>query len=580
MFTLEIDGETIVTDENFSFVLEVENPLCNLTELIGPMALGVNIAVNEHTRPKFGHPERFEKYSATNDRKFPNAAIRDDGFRIISGTLIIKSADKQNYSGWLQSDLGALGTAQRDKKITEMPWKSAEWVNKTAYVPGVDEYATRQVINPIFWDGKGRRIIDPLNAEEKVTYLTERFRELKNFEVNKILLPDFSTDDTGEGCVVSPYLFLNWAVTDMLRMNGFYVDPDNNALADAENVSLLIYNNFNIFRQLFNTFPQELGYWDHELNDWVVTSVETVTDMTWYITEFSYADLLPKIPLKDFIISLQNFLNVVFDFRMDRTVAIVNRNTTIDKPAYDLDAYFSEDWIIEDQKDVTLKFIQEPDPTDELTNDYHDLSDRRSDFRDSVETFEDLKALEDPQHGELRLVRSEDKIYEYKWKEFTEEDQYYMEVGNYDILEWVFVSTGQQPYFYGTADEIEEIKTGCSSLRFENFLLKTRQHGNVASARSLWADFSFRLIEYYGLQQTFLYFDKMFPMRWRNWADWWMKRKTARNSGNIPVSELYYIMNHITDPYRTRSGNFIIKKLSVPFKGSVMGEVEMEVIKR
>lgn len=580
MLTLEIDGTSIVTDENFSFVLEVENPLCNLTEMIGPRALGISIAVNEHTRPRFGHPERFEKYSATNDRKFPNAAIADEGFTIVRGTLIITSATKDTYSGWLQSDLGALGTAQRDKNITEMPWKTGEWENKSFYQPGVEDYGTHMIINPIFWDGKGRRIKDPQNEEEKVTYLTERFRELKNYQVNKLNIPDFTTDDTGESCVVSPYLFLNYAVSEMLRMNGFYIDPDHNALSDWENISLLIYNNFNIFRQLFNTFEQELGYWDHTLNDWVVIGVETVTSMDWEITAFSYADLLPKIPLKDFIISIQNFLNVVFDFRMDRTVRIVNRNTAIDLPAYDLDAYFPEDWIIEEQKDVTLKFIQEPDPNDELNNDYHDLSDRRFDFRDSVETFADLKLLPNPQHGELRLVRSEDKIYEYKWKEFTEEDLYYVEIGSYDVLEWVFVSTGQQPFFYGTADEVEEIKTGCSTLRFEDSLLKTRQHGNVASARSLWSDFSFRLIEYYGLQQPYLYFDKMFPQRWRTWADWWMHRKTARNSGSIPLGELSYIINNITQPYRTRSGSFIIKKLSVPFKGSIMGEVEMEVIKR
>jgi len=585
MFTLDINGRQILTDENFSVVAEYENPVCNFTELNGPRGLGVEITNNEYTRFEFGHPERFEKFTTTDDRSFKNVSLRYSGFEIISGTLIINSADEEKYSGWIQSDLGALGTDQREKKITEMAWKTTEFDNKTEYVPGEDEYATVPIYNPAFWDGKGRQITDPDNSQETITYLTNRFRELKKFVVNK-LNPDGTTDDQGEVCVISPFLFLNYAVTDMLKINSFYIDPENNSLTDQYLVNLLIYNNFNIFAQLFTTSLQDLTYFDQTTNEDVVIGTQVVTDMSFTLSSFSYADLLPKIPLKDFIMSLQNFLNVAFIFLNDRTVRIINRNTTIQKVPYDLNKYLTGQFITDTAKNVTLKFIQKLDDGDELTSDNHDLSDRRADFRDPVGTFAELQSIENPAFGELRYVVADNKIYEYKWHVFVEKDRYYQE-DQVDILEWIFVSTGPQPFFWGDSAEVEKIETGISKLdskmqtMFEGNMLQTKQQGNLASARSLYSDFSFRLMYYdrTALTQNILNFEQIFNLRWRDFADFWISRVPGRCKFDLPVNELYYVINQIYEPYRVRQGAFIISKFRIEFKGSQMGACEMEVYK-
>ena len=45
---------------------------------------------------------------------------------------------------------------------------------------------------------------------------------------------------------------------------------------------------------------------------------------------------------------------------------------------------------------------------------YHDLTERRNEFADPVNTHDDLLDIASPVVGELRLVKDENKIYEYK----------------------------------------------------------------------------------------------------------------------------------------------------------------------
>jgi hypothetical protein len=61
-----------------------------------------------------------------------------------------------------------------------------------------------------------------------------------------------------------------------------------------------------------------------------------------------------------------------------------------------------------------------------------------------------------------------------------------------NVLAWEFVSSGPQYYVYRNGDEIEEIKTGISTLQMENGLLTARQRGNVNFMRYLWSDFTFQ----------------------------------------------------------------------------------------
>lgn len=583
MLTLHRDSRTIVTDESFSVKLKYVNPACFINEIPGDVGLGLEISVNEYTRTEFGNPHRFEKFTVGQDRKFPNVSIRFSGAVLLTGTLVITSANRETYSGWLQSELGALGTAQRDKFINEMPWKTGvTFENKTFYNQAVgDEYGWLQISNPAFWEGKGRQLqagatYRDINGDFKIlpetmNELTVQFREFKNYLVNKIKL-DLTVETDGPGCVVSPYLFLNYAVKEILRMSGFFVDAAKNELELNMFFVPLLYNNYNILKQEFALEERTASTWNPATNEDENIEIIQVTDTSWSVGTFSYADLVPKISLKDFILSLQNWLNVVFYFRADKTVHVINRNSIITAEPYNLDAYFMGFWDLGERKDVSLKFIQEQDEKDEVyDNVWHDLSDRRRDFKAAVDTLAELKALPGPEFGDLRLVREENTIYEYKWAVFTAENEQRFETQT-DICEWIAASIMPQPFFYGDSDEIEEIKTGISTLHVDNVVPRTQQQGNISSARSRWSDFSFRVLPYALTGNlNFEGDDGIFKTRWEKWARFWKNRLPVEGEFMLPLNELYYVINNITQPFRTREGKFIIEEMEIDFQGELMG---------
>jgi len=594
MLTLHRASATIVTDENFSVKLKWVNPACYMDSIPGDVGLGLEISVNEYTRAEFGNPERFEKYTTGQDRKFPDVSVRFGGALLMAGTLVITNATHETYSGWLQSELGVLGTKQRDKFITEMDWKKdVTFVNKTDYNPAVDDYACVSIINPTFWEGKGAELQAGetyINSDgiyktvpEAINRLTLLFREFNNYTVNK-MWPTGFVDTTQPASVVSPFLFLKYAVDEIFRMNGFFVDQTSNPLADPF-FQILVYNNYNIFRQEFTLEDVQEGYWDFNLNEWVDVYINKVTNMSWSFGTFNYANMVPKIPLKDFILGLQNWLNFIFVFGNDSRVKIINRNDIPEAEAYSLDRYFLGFWAIGERKDVTLKFIQEQDDNDGVISaDWHDLSDRRTDFGDAVATKEDLLAIASPTFGELRLVQSENKIYEYTWTIFAAEDEQRYEHQT-DVCEWMLASIAPQPLFYGDSEEIEEITTGCSTLQNYGsgtlFSVKhTQQPGNIISAKSLWSDFSLRFIPHgltaIGGQLEFDGIDGLFNTHWKKWADFWKSRLPVEGEFAMPFNELYYVINNITQPYSTRHGKFLIEEMECDFQGDLMGNVKVK----
>lgn len=597
MLTLHRQTRTIITDESFSVILKWINPCCYMDSIIGDVGLGIEISVNEFTRTEFGNPDRFEKLRSAVDRKFPDVSIRFDGVLLMSGTLVITDATDESYSGWLQSELGVLGTKQRDKFINEMPFKTG--VAFDPETPATAEYACVTVYNPNFWDGIGREVDDPrkhydengvlVQNDGKITYLAERLFTLHHGYINR-LDNEFHIITTGidpetsvasvDGCVVSPYLNLYYVIKEVLRMNDFFVIDSANILTNPF-AQVLLYNNFNIFKQDFTTEEQEFTYWDYDLNEMVgMGSFYTVTSMAWSLDTFNYADLVPRISLKDFLLSIQNRLNLVFHFRNDKSVALINRNDVPNADPYDLDEYFVGTWKIGEQKNVSLKFTEELEQNDQLISEnWHDLSERRANYKDPVANKAVLLAVTGSELGDLRLVKDEFKIYEYKWAVFEATTDKY--VGEQtDILEWVVASIVPQPYFYGDAEEIEEIKTSCSKLA-GSVLPRTAQRGNVGSARSLWSDFSFRLLPYgfNAFDEDVLDFDGetgLFNLFWKNWAHFWKTRLPVEAQFMIPLNVLVYIINNITQPYRTRHGKFIIEELECEFQGNLMGLVKVK----
>lgn len=619
MLTISYNGHNIPLDSSFSLRLTWVNPACFFNEIPGNVGVGIDIPVNEYSRTYFGNPHRFEKYSSGNDRKFSGVEIRYSGMLLMSGTLVITNATKDTYSGWLQSDLGVLGEEQREKYINELPWNNngttdTDFINKTDYIEGEDEYCCAEIYNPVWWDDKGKvkeeTVVyydedgDKLEKSEDVTVLTTKFKENFLSYINRRSggnsINVIGNDSYSTACVLSPYLFLSFAVKEILKMTGYYTTDKNifesgvgsgSGEVPSPFTGLFIYNNWNIVKNSFATALDTVPRWNPETLGYVDEEVNRITAIYWEFDTVKYANLVPRIPLSDFILSLQNYLNIVFLFKPGHKVDIIDRDAIIDTDAIDLDDYFLEEWIIGERKNVTLKFIAQYDKEDRMFGDeFHDLSDRRDDILDAVEDFETLETITTDPVGSIRLVRDENNYYEWKWSVNVGQDENDLE-HHIDILAWQFISSGPQPYFTGTGDEEEEIKTNASTLKM-NMLIgqpiangrpAVLQKGNYCMIKDVWNEFSLRLMFYHG--EDYAYTEKedasmdlnweedngIFATRWKKWSRFWCNRLPVQGTFALPMNVIYYITNNITNKFRTRHGEFIIEEMEVEIGLNLIG---------
>lgn len=580
---LTLNKRNIPVGKEFSVRLSWVNPASFFDKIPGNAGLGIDIPVNEYSRAILGNPERFEKYSQASDRKFPGFEIRKKGILYEAGTLVITSADNEKYSGWLQSELGVTGEELRDSFINEFNWKQDVAIDiKPAYDPATDEYCLVKIINERFWEGKGAAgvsLVPFLNENNEPDVLTE-FVDLIQQAHNTGYAGEINSAAVvsgNEGKVVSPFLFFEYALKELLRINRFYLR--NSAIANIPGAAyLVVYNNYNVFNPTpATTSDREFQTFDRRRGFYTTVTREQIDTVTWQPEPFSYRDLVPKISFKDALLSVQNFLNVCFVFHPDRTASIIDREAILSGPAYDLTPYQVSKWIKGERKYTSLKFISRYDKNDaNFGDEFHDLSDRWQDFKPAVDTYNDLLVITsrhnpeaDRTLGQLRYVRDENKIYEYKWTVQNTETAERQEEQN-NILGWEFVSSGPQFYVYRNGPEIEEIETGISTLQMENGQLSARQPGNVKSMRNLWSNFSFRLFYYLGGTQggvdnstvgscNWEGEDGIFNKRWRKWARFWSNRQPVEADFIFPENVLLDIKKNITGLFRTEKGSFIIE---------------------
>lgn len=613
MLTLHYNNQPIPTGLDFSLRLVWSNPATRFDSIPGDAGLGIDIPVNDYSRAIFGNPQRYEKYTSASARKFPNFTIRYDGVLLQSGTLVITSATSEKYSGWLQSDVGVMGEAQREKFINEMEWPSINlFANLTNYDETAGhEYATIEVINPVFWEGIGRETEVEIKyydedgklqtTEETWSVLKKHHRDIYGFKVN-MSQNDGMIKDDDKAPVISPYLFFNYVVRELLRMNGFYLDKN---FFDPENYpSMVVYNNFNIM--FFNYILVSTEGWIYYEHPWLGTIAQPpsrkdiwkVHEFWWEHQPFQYRDLLPKISMKDLLIGIQNLFNVVFVFRKNRKVDIIDRQSILDEAAFDLDAYFIGDWEIGERLNVTLKFISEYDRDDAMFGqDYHDITERKANIKEPVADMAALEALPRAslEVGEIRLVESLNKYYEYKWDVYADMDRN-LKDNQVNVLQWVFISNGPQPLLYGDGQDVEEIRTHISTLQLEKYLIGAKkptvmQRGNLGHMRNVWNNFSFRLMFYAGGHfggpkdaqgENSLNWEGengIFEKRWKKWARFWSTRQPVDGEFELPLNVLSYLISNITGKFRTRHGEFIIEDLEVEVAVNSMGKARIKAYK-
>jgi hypothetical protein len=592
MLTYTLNSRYFVLSEGTTVKLSFLNPACNHRSIKGDAGLGVDIPVNEYNRAILGNPERFEKYTAGADRRFPGFEIRYGGVLLLSGTLIIKGATKDAYSGWLQSNAGVLKEETQEKNITEFAWPEDQtFQNKASYNEDDDDYCTTMILNRGFWDGKGKEeaVKTPYTdangtaAEKEETRSQMAQFHLDNYAwyVNNHALPTVEP-----GLVIQPYLYLRYVIRESLRLNGFYINR-NEMLAGTYSLSMWynahVYNNFNIVDMAPTTEIRTEENFNPGTYEFEQNLINEITGFNWALLPFDYKRLLPKVKYADFLLGIQNYLNFVFVFRTDGKVDIIDRNQIPELDAIDLSGYHTGFWEIGERKDVTLKFISEYDDNDgNFDNEFEDLSERRTDYGEPVADYAALLALTSPEIGEMRLVKSLNRIYEYKWKSTIVSDAVYNEK-QFNELGWEFLSSGPQPYFYGTAAEVEEIKTPVSTLQMVSGPLvaipEVIQKGNLSSTRNAYIDFTPRLMTGSALLwPEGMYWEGdngLFKTSWEKWARFWKNRLEVSAEFDLPMNMLYHIKENITGKFRTREGEFIIEEMEVTIGMNSIGRAKV-----
>jgi hypothetical protein len=596
MLEFKLNNRPLLLDESASVRITRTNPACFMDSMPGDIALGISIPVNDNTRAEFGNPERFEKYSNATSREFPGFEIRFSGVLLALGTVIIQSANKDTYSGWLRSELGNFGKVQREKKLPDMPWPETQNMeHKPAYDDDTDDYGFQWIFNPGFWDGIGREeTTETTVRDENNKWVTrEETRSVlqnahwKNYfyavnpQVSAPLWP------IKEGAVVTPFLHLKYVIKESLRMNKWFVKRNDmlipGMLFANFTKNAMIFNNFNIIDMVLAVYPEYIYTWDPETNEYSALEVGKITNVSWQLKPFNYADLLPRVSMKDFLLGIQNSLNYIFFFKTDSTVDIIDRNSILTSPSIDIAKYIVGDFSPGEQKNVRLKFKPEYDKDDKLFGSgFEDLSERWADFKEPVNTLLLLNDIAEPEFGELRLVLDQNGIYEYTWV-VIEQENINRQEEQIDTIGWKFVSSGPQPYIYGAADEEEEIKTSVSTLRgmtgiLGAFQLQANQRGNLATMRRAYSDFSLRIFSS-GLTIPRFSWEGpagLFETRWKNWARFWKTRLPVEAEFNFPLNALSFVADNIFSKFNTEKGEFVIEEMETTFGLDSIGTTKIK----
>lgn len=535
----------------------------------------------------------------------------------ISGSLKITGYSDGSYQCTLIDWLGVLSEIQQNKSILDIEKFKGDvaWENSADFDPETSPYCCFPISNLNFFKDKGvvitrtEQYSDPEDGgkikSRDVEYelLTWLYYLTSSGQVNfknpdgtikavantinaSVLKQSDNSYDTGVVNVVSPFFFLNWVIKESLKSSQFFVNE--NFMDDDDDLKrVCIYNNFDLTKTVFEAIPGTAEEWNNF--DWGIDDdgfltgspgdlVEKGVTFNQYVRSypelFKITNHLPKMTLGELLVSTQNLFNLVIDFLPNNVVNIYSRDGILKAEAIDVDKFAIGEWQSDEKKNVTLKFSREHDSNDLVFSEYFtDLSDRKTDIKDPVASWDELIALPDPEEGEIRLIRSSQQYAEYKWYTPEKVDDKTMSYTTTDVLGWKVISIGLQNgwHEYGR-DEQEEIETKWSTCFGYGDVIRVLQQGNMNAWKAKDQAFSPRLLIYRGnntggieSETLSLDYEKirigLFERFWKNTRDWWANALPATRSFDFPVNMLKYILYNKCKKFRTKEGEFMIDEL-------------------
>lgn len=621
MLAFYLNNRPFLLDESSSIVIDEENPAWNFKEYNGSAGMGISIPINDVNRMLLGNPDRFEKFRKGKASEFENFRAEFSGNLLIAGTLIVQSANNGVYKCWCRSEVGNIGKEYSEKYISDSYsfWQPIQFNNKASYDPETDDYDCPKIYNPDFFSGKGRvvtiheKITNPnyipedwewdetssvLDEEtiprgEKVEDLTAAFYKTAGWFVNdrdlsgKVKAPTTESVkalieivDSLQVNVVSPMLFLNRVLENIFTDAKFPIG--NSFLNEDDDLKkLILYNNFDITQ---NTYVTTSDWWNwnkdkQNRSEFYQALGQTVLFISRNAQQpFYYKDLVPKIKLSNLLLSIQNTLNVFFFPRKHlRIMDIIDRESIFTLPSIDISEYMIGEWEPGEKVNTTLKFSFSHDSSDTyFTEGWEKIDDYRDREKEPLDTWDDLKDIEQPRMEEVRYLRKENKFVRYKlWVKHVQDLESGSELdGRY--LGWGTISVGFQNGFfnYGQEDE-EEIKSDFSTLLGEEICI-TEQKGNTSDERFEYESLSPRLLFSLGngsakYETDNLRLDWEYPQkglldkRWKNTSRFYCQRLPVKRDAELPQNVINYIKRNIWRRFRSEEGEFVIDNIRTSY---------------
>ena len=603
MITAHIGTDYLDLSSDFSFEHSVVSQLWNFEKLRGEYVPNISFPETEHNRTMLNHPNRFE-LRRNGNKVFEGFELRVDGYLIVRGTLVITDA----FSGYVRGEVGNLSAAQEEKVISNWEDLSQNFFqNKASYNPVTDDYCAPTMVNDTFfadigttepyvlpWDNKTNFEESILQHYHRMIGYAEGCEEfsvngrdtsglilepsgLMNFKVKK---GEYLYDNYTQPVV--PMLYLFRTIERLLKKSGFF--QQSNSVANTDLLRLAIYNNYSIVRYTVNMSKSIDRYnqWDNTVID-----VSGVRSMNQSLGPFGFRELLPKITLKELLVSTQNLLNIAFVFSKSK-YRIVDREAILTNQSVSIDKYMTGLWSMKSKTETIVKFTMLMDEGDlEVSGYYQDLTERAADFIEDVATFNELAAVYNPPMGSLCRVIKNKKIYEYGAG--TAVDDHGTE---YTTVGWKFVSIDYQPFLYNNVAEAEttlEIKTTASTVTHGELAGVVKQAGRSNIRKGTEAGFSLRLVfdnNNLGLNFSSNYYlnwkysNNLLQKRWAQTARWLASREPVEASFEFPVNIYSSMVEQLAESdmkdlnstkYSTRHGEFVIDKMTTRFTHSGIG---------
>jgi hypothetical protein len=384
-----------------------------------------------------------------------------------------------------------------------------------------------------------------------------------------------TTAGTDGVAVVSPFPFLHWLIDKIFRDNGFYMS-DNFLKLDPDLKNLCLYNVFNILKNDSNYTSEDYTIVDWFSNDTRILDFKKISNSTWALQSFLLNNLLPNIDFKSLLLSAQNTFNTFFWYNHNRTVQCIDREAILKGPAFNLGKYRVSKWVPGTRKDVCLKFSWNHDNDDTaFTSEFEELDEKRHKFKEPVNTYDDLISILLPkEEGDIRLVKNENRYYEYGWFKVAALTGESVEIDK-DVLGWRKASIGLQNYYFNDGDrEQEEIKSDFSTLRMaqEGYPV-AYQAGNSKAFAADTEPFSPRLLFYQGNNNggnesaSGKRFDwkgdaGFVHSRYKLTAPFLAGRLPIKASFSLPPRILHYVLNNIYQKMDDVECQFLIDEIN------------------